>query len=91
MPAGYNAGMQIPDRIVSLSELRRNNGERGNHKFIAYDGVVYDVSDCPRWKKELHENLHFSGLDLSGEIQDAPHQLEVFTRPCVIPIGRLAT
>ena len=81
--------MQIPERIISLAELRRNNGERGSRKFIAYDGVVYDVSDCPRWQKELHERMHFSGLDLSGEMEEAPHHEDVFARPCVCVVGRL--
>lgn len=85
----YNQNMEIPERIVSLLELRRNNGDRGSRKFIAYQGLVYDVSDCPRWSKELHERMHFSGLDLSGEMKDAPHQEDVFTRPCVKIIGRL--
>ena len=81
--------MQIPDRFVSQLEIRRNNGERGTRKFIAYNGVVYDVSDCPRWQKELHERMHFPGQDLSGEMEEAPHAEDVFSRPCVIVIGRL--
>jgi len=81
--------MEIPNRIVGVAELRRNNGERGSQKFIAYDGVVYDVTDCPRWYQELHERMHFPGLDLSGEMKEAPHKEDVFTRPCVKVIGRL--
>lgn len=40
--------MDIPDRITTLLELHRNSGERGMRKWIAYDGVVYDVTDCPK-------------------------------------------
>jgi predicted heme/steroid binding protein len=87
----YNQIMENPDRVVSFAELRRNNGERGSRKYIAYQGLVYDVSDCPRWSKELHERMHFSGLDLSGEMEDAPHKEDVFSRPCVILVGRLQT
>lgn len=83
--------MQIPDRIVTQLELRRNTGERGTRKFIAYNGIIYDVTDCPRWHKELHERLHFPGQDLSGEIEEAPHGEDVFSRPCVIVVGRLQT
>ena len=60
-PARYTYRMEIPERIVTQQELRRQNGERGTRKYIAYQGVVYDVSDCPRWRKELHERLHFPG------------------------------
>ncbi len=81
--------MEIPDRQVTLAELRRNNGERGSRKFVAFQGVVYDVTDCPRWRLELHERLHFAGLDLTDELRDAPHREGVFTRPCVKVVGRL--
>jgi predicted heme/steroid binding protein len=81
--------MNIPDRIVSVSELKRNTGERGSRKFIAYKGIVYDVTDCPKWRLDMHENLHFPGQDLTGELKEAPHEEDVFARPCVIVIGRL--
>lgn len=83
--------MDIPDRIITQSELRRHDGETENRKWIAYDDIVYDVTDCPRWKKELHERLHYPGLDLTTELPDAPHEEDVFTRPCVIVIGMLKT
>ena len=82
--------MDIPSRIVSFLELRRNSGERGARKFIAYKGVVYDVTDCPKWRGDLHENLHFPAQDLTSELPDAPHKEEVFQHECVKVIGRLA-
>lgn len=81
--------MNIPDKAISLSELHRYNGDDQEEKRIAYDGIVYDVSDCPNWRKEMHRNLHFPGQDLSGEIVDAPHAADVFTRPCVKIVGNL--
>ena len=81
--------MEIPDRMITQAELRRNNGDPGRRKFVAYHGIVYDVTDCPRWRLDLHERQHFSGLDLTGELKDAPHQEEVFSRPCVQVVGVL--
>lgn len=81
--------MDIQYRMVTVAELRHNSGERSTRKWIAYNGVVYDVTDCPRWGKEMHEHLHFPGQDLSTELIDAPHSESVFTRPCVKIIGRL--
>ena len=81
--------MDIPDREISLAEVRRSTGERGTRKLVAYDGLVYDVTDCRRWSKDMHEQLHFPGQDLSGEMQDAPHNQEVFQHPCVKLLGRL--
>jgi predicted heme/steroid binding protein len=81
--------MMIPNRIITPLELRRNSGERGSRKFIAHKGIVYDVTDCPKWRPDLHESLHFPGQDLTDEFLEAPHKEDVFARPCVIAIGRL--
>jgi len=81
--------MSVEDRIVTEAELRRSTGERGTRKLIAYQGIVYDVTDCPKWRTDLHEQLHFSGQDLTGELPDAPHREEVFSRPCVKVVGKL--
>ena len=81
--------MTIPDLTVSEAELRRNSGERGTRKYVAYKGSVYDVTDCPKWRLDLHENLHFPGQDLTGELPEAPHAEEVFLRPCVKLVGKL--
>ena len=83
--------MDIPDYTVTETELRRNSGDRGSRKYVAYDGVVYDVTDCPKWRLDLHENLHFPGQDLTSELPDAPHEEDVFSRPCVKIIGKLQT
>jgi len=81
--------MIVPDLVVTQYELRRNSGERGARKFVAYKGVVYDVTDCPKWRLDMHENLHFAGQDLTSELPDAPHEEDVFARPCVKIVGKL--
>lgn len=83
--------MTVPDRLVTEMELRRNDGERGSRKYVAHNGIVYDVTDCPKWRQDMHENLHFPGQDLTSELPDAPHAEEVFARPCVKKVGRLAS
>ena len=82
--------MSDQDRIISIAELKRSTGERGTRKLIAYKGVVYDVTDCPRWRLDMHEFLHFPGQDLTSELPDAPHQEEVFNHDQVRIVGRLA-
>lgn len=76
-------------QTITTIELRRNNGDRGSRKWIAYDGIVYDVTECPKWQLELHERMHFPGQDLTSELPDAPHKEDVFSRPCVKVVGRL--
>ena len=75
-------------KIFSERELLHFDGEDGP-AYIAYNGIVYDVGNCPKCRHGLHENLHFPGQDLSGEMDDAPHREEVFTRPCVKVVGRI--
>jgi len=81
--------VDIPEVTITENQLRRNNGDRGAPKWIAYAGIVYDVSECGRWRKEMHENMHFPGLDLTSELPDAPHDEVVFKHPCVRVVGRL--
>lgn len=81
--------MLIPDKTITRAQLLHHNGDRGTEKWIAYHGIIYDVSDCPNWRSEMHRDLHFPGQDLSGEIRDAPHAEDVFTRPCIKIVGRL--
>lgn len=85
----YNLDVNIPDRFITEMELRRNNGDRGSRKYVAYKGIIYDVTDCPKWRLEMHESLHFPGQDLTSELPDSPHGEDVFSRPCVKVIGKL--
>jgi predicted heme/steroid binding protein len=81
--------VDVSQRTVPEDELRRNTGERGTRRFIAFRGIVYDVTDCPKWRTGLHEFLHFAGQDLTGEFSEAPHREEVFKHDCVRIVGRL--
>lgn len=81
--------MNVFNRKITEPELRRNNGDLGTRKWIAYAGIVYDVTDCPKWRPDMHERLHFPGQDLTSELPDAPHKNDVFTRPCVKVVGRV--
>jgi predicted heme/steroid binding protein len=80
-----------PDQEPTFTErqLRRYDGEDGP-VYVAFQGIVYDLSDCPKWRTGMHEQLHFPGQDLTGELVDAPHAEEVFARPCVRRVGILA-
>ena len=78
----------IDERIFTEQELRRYDGENGP-QYIAFNGIIYDITDCPKWRTGMHEGLHFPGQDLTGEISDAPHSDEVFRHPCVKRVGRL--
>jgi predicted heme/steroid binding protein len=79
-----------PLREISIQELRRCDGSsRRNPVYIAYKGLVYDVSSSSFWRTGLHRDLHFAGQDLTDEIADAPHTDLVFHKFPVV--GRLKT
>jgi predicted heme/steroid binding protein len=80
--------MDDTQRAFTERELQAYDGEDGP-MYVAFNGIVYDVSDCPRWRSGLHEGQHFPGLDLSAEMEGGPHGPEVFKRPCVRQVGNL--
>lgn len=77
-------------REISIQELRKCDGSsRKNPVYIAYKGLVYDVTTSSFWRTGLHRDLHFAGQDLTDEIGEAPHSDLVFHKFPVV--GRLKT
>ncbi len=70
-------------------QLHEYTGQRGRPMYVAFDGVVYDVTDCPKWRRGLHEGQHLPGQDLTEEMEDAPHTDSVFDHDCVKRVGLL--
>lgn len=77
------------EKTFTEKELQQYNGERGRSIYIAYNGVVYDVTHAPKWRTGLHEDLHYAGIDLTRSLRKAPHAEEVFVRPEVKRVGLL--
>jgi predicted heme/steroid binding protein len=78
------------ERTFTERELQKYDGSRGQRIYIAFNGIVYDVTDAALWRTGQHQDLHFSGVDLTRSLRKAPHGAEVFARPGVRPIGRLS-
>ena len=74
-------------RKLTRQELSRCNGKDGAPIYIAYKSKVYDVSRSFLWKKGRHQVLHTAGLDLTAEIDAAPHGADLLERFPVV--GRL--
>ena len=70
----------MAERVFTELELRRYNGEKGMPVYIAYRGLVYDVSASRLWRTGMHQQLHYAGLDLTRSLRKAPHAEEVFRR-----------
>ena len=73
--------------LISRAALALRNGQDRNEIWIAYKGLVYDVTSSSLWRTGLHYGLHWAGQDLTEELADAPHTEQVFSRFDVV--GRL--
>jgi predicted heme/steroid binding protein/uncharacterized membrane protein len=67
-----------PPREFTREELAAHNGAAGRPTYIAFRGKVYDVSGSSLWADGRHMNLHVAGHDLTAELEEAPHEDEVF-------------
>lgn len=70
----------------SLEDLKQFDGREGRAAYVAYKGVVYDVTESAMWGDGDHEGQHSAGGDLTAEHEDAPHDVYVTDFP---EIGRL--
>lgn len=70
----------------TAEELATFDGKEGRSAYVAFKGVVYDVTDSAMWGDGDHEGQHFAGADLSAEHDDAPHDVYVTDFP---EVGRL--
>jgi len=78
------------ERTFTERELQQFDGTRGKPAYIAYEGVVYDVTASSLWRGGLHKDLHYAGTDLTRTLRKAPHTAEVFTHATVKRVGRLS-
>ena len=65
------------------SQLALRNGQDKPEIWIAYKGVIYDVTKSRLWRDGKHYE-HWAGQDLTHELPDAPHTEIVFERLKVI-------
>jgi predicted heme/steroid binding protein len=71
---------------ITRAQLSLRNGQDKPEIWIAYKGLVYDVTSSKMWRQGKHYE-HWAGQDLTAELDDAPHTEIVFERLQII--GRL--
>ena len=71
----------MPEELpqYTRSQLALRNGQDRPEIWVAYKGVIYDVSGSRLWHRGQHYE-HWAGQDLTDELPDAPHTDEVFER-----------
>ncbi|ELR68089.1 hypothetical protein C900_01168 [Fulvivirga imtechensis AK7] len=67
-------------------QLALRNGQDREEVWIAYKGIIYDVSRSKLWRDGKHYE-HWAGQDLTDELSDAPHTENVFDK--FKAVGRL--
>ena len=72
----------------TLQELSKYDGRNGNPAYVVYKGKVYDVSNSSFWLGGDHLGAHQAGMDLTAEIELAPHGPENLDR--VTLVGELS-
>lgn len=65
--------------LITRAQLALRNGQDKAQVWIAYKGIVYDVTTSRLWMRGTHYE-HWAGQDLTHELVDAPHTEEVFAR-----------
>ncbi|MFD1771076.1 cytochrome b5 domain-containing protein [Sphingobacterium suaedae] len=63
----------------SKSQLALRNGQDKPEIWVAFRGLIYDVTESRLWKKGTHYE-HWAGQDLTSELAEAPHNEQVFLR-----------
>jgi predicted heme/steroid binding protein len=71
---------------ITRAQLSLRNGQDKPEIWVAYKGIVYDVTHSKMWRQGKHYE-HWAGQDLTDELVDAPHTEIVFERLQIV--GRL--
>lgn len=73
----------VQQKVFTLDELKKYNGQNGTPAYVAVDGVVYDVTNANKWKNGKHQGV-VAGNDLSKAIASSPHGKSVLNKLPVI-------
>jgi predicted heme/steroid binding protein len=66
-------------KVYSRAALALRNGQDREEIWVAYNGLIYDVTASRLWRNGKHYE-HWAGQDLSPELADAPHTASVFEK-----------
>jgi predicted heme/steroid binding protein len=79
------------EKVFTLQELSKYNGQNGQKAYVAVDGVVYDVTGSPNWPGGKHSPCNLeavAGKDLSEILKQAPARMRVYISGKPV-VGRL--
>lgn len=65
--------------IYNKQQLALRNGQDKPEIWVAFKGIIYDVSTSRLWKNGMHYE-HWAGQDLTDQLHNAPHNERVFEK-----------
>jgi len=65
--------------VFTKNQLALRNGVDKPEVWIAFKGIIYDVTKSRLWRNGKHYE-HWAGQDLTDELKDAPHTQTVFDK-----------
>ena len=66
-------------QVYTKQQLTLRNGQDKPQIWVAFKGIIYDVTESRLWKNGKHYE-HWAGQDLTAELADAPHTDTVFEK-----------
>lgn len=72
-------------KVYTRAQLALRNGQDRPEIWCAYQGRIYDVGASRLWRNGKHYE-HWAGQDLTPELEDAPHNENVFDKFEVVGI-----
>lgn len=69
----------MSERVYTRAQLALRNGQDKPEIWIAYLGMIYDVTESKMWRNGKHYE-HWAGQDLTIELKYAPHNERVFEK-----------
>lgn len=71
--------MDVELPFFSRNQLALRNGQDKPEVWVAFHGLIYDVTPSRLWRSGKHYE-HWAGQDLTKELNDAPHTEKVFDK-----------
>lgn len=69
----------MEEKIYTRSQLALRNGQDKPEIWVAFKGIIYDVTISKMWRNGKHYE-HWAGQDLTAEMNNAPHGERVFEK-----------
>jgi len=77
----------LDNGACTIDGLCQFDGRDGRPAYVAYQGIIYDVTKSRLWKNGSHVTKHAAGNDLTDILKTAPHgEDKILAMP---PVGRL--